>query len=231
MQFLERNSFNLRSAIYKFKHDEHMLEFMLFPMVHVGEPEYYEQINGLLGQCQQILYEGVQSKISTIVTFSYRLLAENKDIGLIDQGEGLKLRELNAELFHADMSQELFEMEWTKIPFRLRLMILLAAPIIGIFNKFFGGKEILAFGGNVDDLPGARDGCSDDNPFSELIVTKRDRVLIQHIEEHFQSNKSKKLTVGIIYGARHMPAIVRLLSIKLKYRVSDSSWVTVASFV
>jgi hypothetical protein len=36
MQFIEKNSFNVRSAVYHLKKDGESVEFILFPMIHVG---------------------------------------------------------------------------------------------------------------------------------------------------------------------------------------------------
>ncbi len=36
MQFIEKTSFSVRSAIYSLQNAESGLEFVLFPMIHVG---------------------------------------------------------------------------------------------------------------------------------------------------------------------------------------------------
>jgi hypothetical protein len=45
MQFIEKNSFNVRSAVYRLKKDGAGLEFLLFPMIHVGSKEFYEDVS------------------------------------------------------------------------------------------------------------------------------------------------------------------------------------------
>lgn len=229
MQFIEKNSFSLRTAIYSLKHKESSLEFMLFPMVHVGEPQYYEEINSLLSKCEVILYEGVRSRITKLITLSYRLLAKKKGIGLIAQNEALRLGELSAELVHADMSTEMFEAEWARLPLKLRILMLLASPIVGLFQKLFGKKLFLALIGNVNDLPDGNGCSSEDSQFSKLIITERDKFLINKIEEQL-CTRTNKATVGIVYGAKHIPAVAYLLLNKHKYHVASAQWVTVASF-
>ena len=44
MQFIEKNSFNVRSAVYRLKRDGSALEFLIFPTIHVGSPEFYDEI-------------------------------------------------------------------------------------------------------------------------------------------------------------------------------------------
>jgi hypothetical protein len=62
MQFIEKNSFNVRSAVYELKKDGTGLEFLIFPMIHVGSREFYEEMSRRLSTCDLILAEGVKSK-------------------------------------------------------------------------------------------------------------------------------------------------------------------------
>jgi len=43
MQFIEKNSFNVRSAVYHLKKDG-APDFFLFPMIHVGSQTFYDEI-------------------------------------------------------------------------------------------------------------------------------------------------------------------------------------------
>ena len=61
MQFIEKNSFNVRSAVYRLKKDNSALEFLLVPMIHMGSSEFYDEISKRLASCDLILAEGVIS--------------------------------------------------------------------------------------------------------------------------------------------------------------------------
>jgi hypothetical protein len=74
MQFIEKNSFNVRSAIYHLKKDDTGLEFLLFPMIHVGSQAFYDEVSRRLAACDLILAEGVNSKKANILTLSYRIV-------------------------------------------------------------------------------------------------------------------------------------------------------------
>ncbi len=43
MQSIEKNSFNVRSVVYSLKRDDSHLEFLIFPMIHVGSTEFYDE--------------------------------------------------------------------------------------------------------------------------------------------------------------------------------------------
>ncbi len=63
MQFIEKNSFNVRSAIYHLKRDGAGLEFLLFPMIHVGSQKFYDEVSHRLMACDSILAEGVTPSV------------------------------------------------------------------------------------------------------------------------------------------------------------------------
>ena len=74
MQFIEKNSFNVRSAIYHLKKDGAGLEFLLFPMIHVGSQNFYDEISRRLTACDLILAEGVASRRASLLTLSYQIV-------------------------------------------------------------------------------------------------------------------------------------------------------------
>lgn len=49
------------------------VRFVLFPMIHLGAPEFYAEVAQRLRQCDLILTEGVGGRRTSVVTLSYRL--------------------------------------------------------------------------------------------------------------------------------------------------------------
>lgn len=74
MQFIEKNSLNVRSAVYHLKREGAGLEFLLFPMIHAGAKEFYDEVSRRLAACDLILLEGVNSKKGNLLTLSYRVV-------------------------------------------------------------------------------------------------------------------------------------------------------------
>src|SRR5262245_773993 len=85
MQFIEKNSFNVRSAAYCLKKEGSALEFLLFPMIHVGSSEFYDEISRRLASCDLILAEGVKSKRANLLTLSYRIVKHIRRMELVTQ--------------------------------------------------------------------------------------------------------------------------------------------------
>src|SRR5215471_308067 len=120
MQFIEKNSFNVRSAVYHLKRDGGP-DFLLFPMIHVGSPAFYDEITRRLMTCDLILAEGVASKRGHLLAWSYRIVKHIKRMDLVTQQDAMKGRSFYGKIRNADMAGEAFDARWSALPWSLRL--------------------------------------------------------------------------------------------------------------
>jgi hypothetical protein len=133
MQFIEKNSFNVRSAIYHLKKDGAGLDFLLFPMIHVGSQQFYDEVGRRLMACDSILAEGVGSKRASLLTLSYRIVKRIKRMDLVTQKDGLKLSGMRDRIVNADMSGRAFDERWSTLPLLLRVQLFLLIPAYVIY--------------------------------------------------------------------------------------------------
>ncbi len=230
MQFIEKNSFNVRSAIYHLKKDGSGTEYLLFPMIHVGTKEYYDEVSDRLKSCDLILIEGVQSKRAGLLTLSYRIVSKIKRMDLVTQQEGMKIANLRSKIFNSDMTGEVFDQRWDSLPLVLRLQLVFYIPIFVVYLFLFGTREIIAEHLAFEDLPSSEEILNQDDNYDKLdmlLIDERDRQLIQNIEKINSTATQDKQVVGIVYGAHHMRNVVNYLSNKLNYKVVNADWVTV----
>ena len=230
MQFTEKNSFNLRAAVYSLKKDSHGLEFLIFPMIHVGSREFYQEISRRLASCDLILVEGVKSRNVAILTLSYRVVNKIRRMDLITQHEGMRLDEFRHKIQNADMEGAAFDERWSALPIKVRLQLFLLVPVFIVYLFLFGTREILAENLVVEDLASSEEELSEDESFSKyeaLVVDERDRKLIEHIANVNNERSQTSQRIGIVYGAFHMRCVMAFLMQKLKYRVVKADWVKV----
>jgi hypothetical protein len=230
MQFIEKNSFNVRSAIYRLEKDGQGLEFILFPMIHVGSKEFYDEVSARLAKCDLILAEGVDSKRATLLTLSYRIVKKIRRMDLITQQEGMKAANFRNKLMNADMEGRAFDQQWSSLPLLLRAQIFFLVPVYVIYLFLFGTRETIAANIAVEDLPSSNEVHLQDDDFDKLdalLVDERDRRLIRNIASLDEANGKDKKTVGVVFGAMHMRNVTSLLLHKLKYRIAKAEWVTV----
>ena len=128
MQFIE-NSFNVRSAIYRLQKDGQGLEFILFPMIHIGSKEFYDDVSDRLAKCDSILAEGVDSRKASLLTRSYRIVKRIRRMDLVTQQEGMKVASFRHKLMNADMEGRAFDEQWSSLPLALRLQIFFLVPV------------------------------------------------------------------------------------------------------
>lgn len=231
MQFIEANSFELRSVLYELECRDEPLRFVLFPMIHIGEKRYYEDIAARASRCDLLLVEGVPSVWARISTRSYALFASR--LGLVTQQE-LKLGAHRAKIVNADMSAAEFDCAYSHLPLLAKAILPVVLPVYGLYFFFAGTREQLAKQLDTTDLPSREEileTTEEIDALNDLILSRRDRAFIRRLQSLSEDSHGKALTVGIIYGARHMPAIFRFLSDHLGYRVTSSSRSVVFSLV
>jgi len=229
MQFIEKNSFNVRSVVYRLKKDGSALEFLIFPMIHVGSKEFYEEISRRLASCDLILAEGVKSRRVNLITLSYRIVKHIRRIDLVTQHDGMRVETFRAKILNTDIDGAAFDERWSSLPISLRLQFIVLVPICVVYLFLFGTRETLADYVALDDLPSPEEILSDNEnseAFDSLIINERNRILIEHVTKlEDQQNGAKQ--IGIVYGARHMRNTMRFLMQELDYRVAKAEWVKV----
>jgi hypothetical protein len=61
VQFIENNVLGVRAALYSLVRPDGAPRFLLFPMIHIGSPDYYSQVHKKLDDCDIVLFEGVRT--------------------------------------------------------------------------------------------------------------------------------------------------------------------------
>jgi hypothetical protein len=230
MQFIEKNSFNIRAAVYRLKNSRDNLEFLLFPMIHIGDQNYYEEVQKRLMDCQYIIYEGVKSFRGALLTWSYRFTSKRKRLGLITQRDGLKLHELKSKLLHSDISQSEFDKSWSQLPLKLRLLLIFVVPFFSLYLFLFATRSFIAKNLCLEDLPTRDEIIHSDDDFDKLdklLGTKRDKIIMNCIEQEYLSKKKMDVQIGVIYGAKHIVPIIKFLMAKYGFKVVKAEWITV----
>jgi hypothetical protein len=230
MQFVEKNSFNVRSAVYHLKKNGVGLEFLLFPMIHVGSKEFYDEVSRRLAACDLILAEGVNSRKFHLFTLSYRVVKKIRRMDLVTQQDGMKVSGLRDKIINSDMEGRSFDERWSALPLGLKAQLFLFLPIYIVNLFLLGARETLAENMALEDLQSSDEILLQDESFEKfdtLLIDERDRRLITHLKKLYDSQQQDKKIVGVVYGARHMRNAVRFLLGGLNYKVSKAEWVTV----
>jgi hypothetical protein len=230
MQFIEKNSFNVRSAVYRLKRDDSHLEFLVFPMVHVGSSEFYEEVSKRLAACDLILAEGVNSKTASLITISYGIVKYIRQMDLVLQGEGMKVERFRKKTLNTDMDGSVFDQRFSSLPLKVKAKVIAGVPICILYLLIFGSRKTLSEYIALEDQPSDDEIFSSDEDLEKwegLLVDERDRLLIEQISKLEKEENCTPQLVGIVYGAGHMRNTMTFLMQTLKYRIVKSEWVKV----
>ncbi|WP_431960526.1 hypothetical protein [Actinacidiphila sp. bgisy160] len=230
MQYIEVTELaGVRSALIRFRSRGSALTFELYPMIHLAEPAFYEEVTARLrASCDLVIAEGVQGGTAALaLTRSYRSLGGHERLGLVVQD--IDFATLGVPVVCPDMSGAEFDDRWRRLPLRERATLAVLVPAYVAGMRLLGTRRFLARYLQLEDLPG------DDEEETEfwagtedLVLHRRDRLLIDAVTHvhHARAGRTEPFTAGILYGAAHMRAVTTAL-MDLGYRPAGSQWLTV----
>ncbi len=208
MEFTRRTGRTLRVCRITFNHPESRLRFTLYPMFHIGRPEFYAEISRDLPRFRYLLLEGVTWR-DRPPRHLFDLAAEK--LGLAAQEKALVLPP-TAERINVDMPRDEFRPLFERLPAGQRFVLTFLRRVLWALSLFpalrrsmrlaFVQKESLA----DHREPWMREARS-------LLVMERDACIADRIETFFREHRDvpTETYAAVLFGAAHMPAIAARL--------------------
>jgi hypothetical protein len=227
VQIIEVSVIGVRSAVVTLERRDTALRFVLFPMVHVAAPAFYRAVTARLSDCQLVVAEGVRGRsvVGSALTLTYRVFKYNRRRLVVQH---LDYEALGIPVITPDMTAADFITGWRQIPARQRLLVWCLIPPITIAMLLLGSRRLLsrflAVQWSADEEP------NDEDALHKLIVDDRDALLLRSLIAIHHERGAEPLDVAVVYGAGHMPAVVRALSAHLGYQPRSAEWLTVWDF-
>jgi hypothetical protein len=230
MQILESSIWALRAARLSLKSQLSAIQITLFPMVHVGEPDFFQTVYEDAFSHDVVVVEGLRSPIVQRITRSYRWVEKSKSMGLITQPPYPSVADSDARIIHADLSGAEFAVVWREVPLWLRAAVYFLAPIIGLERQWFGSRQTLAKGLSLDNST-SRHEILDFSPetiaLTQAILDVRDSRLIEQLSDHLDDPATETRRLAVVYGAYHMRAVLRELIDHRGYQVVRGDWLII----
>ena len=200
-------------------------------MIHVGTSDYYREVFSRLLECDVVLFEGVNSFRTRLLTTSYRWVAKRTRLNLVTQTQGLKLADLHLRLVHADVTGREFEQGWREIPMAQRVALICLSPIYGLWLYLTASRESLGKHLGLEDLPSRDDTLRHERMkgFGHAFLGSRDQKLVSCIDEVVHQ-RGVSQTIAVVYGAAHMHSAIHHLMAERNYQISSCSWITVMGY-
>jgi len=164
------------------------------------------------------------------ITRSYRWIVNSERIGLSLQPGYPQPTSSRVNVVHADLSGDEFEAVWRKIPLWMRTAMNIGAPIVGLRHRWFGSRRSLANGMSLEDLPRREETMNWDPEFAAIddaIVGARDARLVERLADQLDQPQQSIGRIAVVYGARHMRAVLQELTGPRHFYAETADWLTV----
>jgi hypothetical protein len=224
------------SGVVTMRRRDTPLQFVLYPMMHVAQPSFYAEIHERLMGCELIVAEGIRgwSPQLSALTLAYRFAPRFRRRGLCEQNYATLLP-AGVPVINPDLTSAEFVTGLRRLPRWEYRLLLTAAPVFGLVFAVSGPRAFLTRHLTVDLSTtlrpevlraemirdkNRRAGITVDHPFDAISVRRED-LLLDALTVIHTERCQEPITVAVVYGAAHMPAVATGLMVRHGYRVRD----------
>jgi hypothetical protein len=231
MQIIENSIVGTRSAVLRLTKRGGGPAIVLFPMLHVAEPQFYRDVEARLRECDLLVVEGIHGDSTPVVeglTMTYRVMPVNEESGLVE--DDIPYGDLGVPLLTPDMSGEEVQEGVQALPWKIRAAMWASVPVASVSNFIAGRRALLSPQIEVNDLPTREEELLPEewDRFFDLLLDRRDDLAVAAVAEVVRDRPDDTIDIAVVYGARHVPGILRGLY-KLGYRVVSADWLMAVS--
>jgi hypothetical protein len=227
MQITEVSVVGVRSAVVALKRSQTPLRFILFPMIHIARPAFYQQVAERLAKCQLIVAEGYDGPSSTGLAYAtaLRITRQRGAVQLVHQNvdfEALGVPVVWPENLVSSRSH------WRRMPLIGWLDLVFLTPMLVVTMAVGGKGWLLRRNMEVSDDTEARMSGS---LLTRWLIDERDDELLAALAEIHANRAAEPIDVAVVYGSAHLPAVVRGLAERFGYHPQrGGEWLTAIDF-
>ncbi|HEY7488340.1 MAG TPA: hypothetical protein VH912_28110 [Streptosporangiaceae bacterium] len=233
MQFIEVGVLGVRSAVITLRRSGSPMRFVLFPMIHLGSPEFYAAVAAEVRECDLVVAEGQPNasrrRRLTLPGLTYLLLRRYRRSRLVVQR--LNEETLGPPVIRPDLNLAEIRRRLRRLPLFTWMNAWLAMsvriPWVALFVLIFGPERFLTHHLALDD---DAPPLSPDERWAAIhavIVDDRDALLLDALTAIHEERGEEAIDVAVVYGAGHMRAVVHGLLNRHGYRARQAHWLTV----
>ena len=238
MQITEVTGFGVRSAAITLRREETALEFALFPMIHFAAPSFYQEVRRRLRRCAVIVAEGISggpTLQSNAMDFTNHYFPRGKQHGIVAQTDEAVLPD-GIPVVRPDVPPIEPALDLSGIPgltrmaklTGLNLALVTSAHLVSMAVAIAGPRVLCTKELETHDYAfTAEEEHLADSPMSHILRDKRDPALLDALCRLHEERCLEPITVGVVYGAAHMPAVTNGLIDRYRYRARDAQWMNV----
>jgi hypothetical protein len=227
MQITEVSVIGVRSAVIELRRPGSELRFVLFPMVHFGQPSFYTQVVARLRECDLIVSEGYDTPSSTGRAYAIAMRATGQQIGGGLVSQDIDHAALGVPTLWPETSSRRSR-RYARMPVWEWLWVCLLVPFLVGTMAVGGRRWLLRRRMEINDSD--RPLFSRIGPIQRLMIDERDADLLKVLAELHEERRDEAIRIAVVYGAAHMPAVVQGMCDRFGYRARKADWLTVIPF-
>jgi hypothetical protein len=231
VQIIEVSVTGVRSAALRVRRHNTPLRFTLFPMVHVAQPSFYDEVANRLRDVDLIVAEGIKSAApeNDPIMRMYQQFSRGPGRPIVVQN--IDYASLGPPVLKPDLTGEEFDERMRQqVPLADRLLMRAALPVAGWAVRLLGPQLLMNRHLELEDLPTAERHDLSGDPSDDVFVHQRDALVVQALAEIYAEHEHDQMHVAVVYGAEHVIGIFRYLSRTVRYRVVGADWLDVYPF-
>jgi hypothetical protein len=228
MQLTEVSIIGIRTSVTVFRRHAGGLKFVVIPVIHIGRPDYYQAVAERLRPCHAVVAEQYDGPSSTGLAYVTALRLARQRIGRDLVHQDIDYASLGVPVIFPDGDLGLDVGPDRRMPAAGWADVALFTPALAL-DMALDGPEWLAgrpLGIDDDSEPEFRSRF-----LHRKILAERDELLLGVLREIHGEFADEDIEVAVVYGAAHMPAVVRELTGPLGYRPRPGArWLTAVDF-
>jgi hypothetical protein len=225
MQYIESSVIGIRSAVITLKRRTTPLRFVIFPMVHVAEPEFYQAVEARAGECDLIVAEGAPSRYAPVQEWMSKIRLDD----LVDQMTGLDLERTGVPV-RWEQAEPPAQARSGRDQAVATAVDSAAAVVLRALGRYGSplGLPSLDQADEHDDRWDRRAAGRLARIVEDGVLHARDSALLATLGAIHQERCGDQAKVAVVYGAAHIAAVVDYLTGPFKYHVEKAEWLVVA---
>lgn len=205
------------------------MRITLFPMIHLGTPDYYRSVTARLASSDLIIAEGAygRSAAARALTLAYRLPAHSHRLALTVQH--IDYASLGIPVIRPDITAPQFRKRWRAVPLPQRLIVWTLIPVFAAAFTLLGTRRTLSRYLAIDDIPAPEEEQARQatRQLTELILDHRDALLIDCLSAVHEARHAEDIEIAVVYGAEHMRALAHQFLQRYGYHPRTAEWLTI----
>lgn len=217
----------IRTSVTVFRRRPGGLKFVVIPTIHIGRPDYYRAIRERLKPCVAVVAEQYDGPSSTGFAYVAALKLTRQRIGRDLVHQDIDYGSLGVPIIFPDAVDGVAAGPDRALPREAWADVALLTPALALDMALHGRDWLTRHRLDIDD-----DSEIELRPafLHRKLLAERDDLLIRTLREIDGEFADEDAEIAVVFGAAHMPAVVRELTGR-GYRVAPGArWLTAVDF-